>query len=139
MTGVVIMIGQEAFGGIGDSILGQLAVLGAAISYSFAGIYGRRFRILEIKPIVTATGQVTASSLILIPITLFYDHPFTLPMPGIEIWLAIVSLALFSTALAYILLFSHTLNCRSDECAPCYTTRTCKRNITWRSNSWRTT
>jgi len=105
LTGVVIMIGQEAFGGLEDSILGQLAVLGAAISYSFAGIYGRRFRQLGIKPVVTATGQVTASSLLLIPLALFHDRPFTLPMPGIEIWLAIVSLALFSTALAYILYF----------------------------------
>lgn len=105
LLGVVIMIGQEAIGGIGNSILGQLAVLGAAISYSFAGIYGRRFRTLRIKPVVTATGQVTASSLILIPLALFYDRPFTLPMPGVEIWLAIVALALFSTALAYILYF----------------------------------
>ena len=105
LAGVVIMIGQEAFGGIGDSFLGQLAVLGAAISYSFAGIYGRRFRDLGVKPVVTATGQVTASSLVLIPIALFFDRPFALPMPGVEIWMAIVSLALFSTALAYILYF----------------------------------
>lgn len=38
LIGVVIMIGQEVIGGIGDSILGQLAILGAAISYSFAAI-----------------------------------------------------------------------------------------------------
>lgn len=105
IIGVVIMIGQEALGGIGDSILGQLAVLGAAISYCFSGIYGLRFRSLGIKPVVAATGQVIASSLLLIPLALFYDRPFTLPMPGIEIWLAIVSLALFSTALPHILYF----------------------------------
>ncbi len=105
LAGVVIMIGHEAFGGLGESILGQFAVLGAAISYSLAGIYGRRFLQLGIKPVVTATGQVTASSLILIPLALFYDQPLTLPMPGVEIWLAIVALALFSTALAYVLYF----------------------------------
>ena len=105
LTGVVIMIGQEAFGGLGDNILGQLAVLGAAVSYSFAGIYGRRFRALGLQPVVTATGQVTASSLLLVPFALFYDRPFTLPTPDVEVWLAIVCLALFSTALAYILYF----------------------------------
>ena len=105
LTGVVIMIGHEALGELGDSILGQFAVLGAAISYSLAGIYGRRFRQLEIQPVVTATGQVTASSLILIPLAIFYDHPFTLPMPGVEIWLAILALAFLSTAFAYILYF----------------------------------
>jgi len=105
LAGVAIMIGCEALGGLGENILGQFAVLGAAISYSLAGIYGRRFRQLGIKPVVTATGQVTASSLVLIPLALFYDRPFTLPMPELEIWLAIVGLALFSTALAYILYF----------------------------------
>ncbi|MBM9511823.1 DMT family transporter [Desulfogranum marinum] len=105
LIGVVIMIGQEAFGGQGGSILGQIAVLGAAISYSFAGIYGRRFKRLGLQPVVTATGQVTASSLLLIPVALFYDHPFTLPVPDVEVWLAILCLALFSTALAYILYF----------------------------------
>lgn len=105
LSGVAIMIGHEVLGGLGDNIFGQFAVLGAAISYSFAGIYGRRFRQLGIKPVVTATGQVTASSLILIPLAIFYDRPFTMPMPELEIWLAIVGLALFSTALAYILYF----------------------------------
>lgn len=105
LIGVVIMIGQEALGRIGDSILGQLAVLGAAISYSFAGVFGRRFKQFGIKPVVTATGQVTTSSLLLIPIALLYDRPFNLPMPGVDIWLSIVALALFSTALAYILYF----------------------------------
>lgn len=103
--GVVIMLGHEALGGLGDSVFAQLAVLGAAISYSLAGIYGRRFMQLGIKPVVTATGQVTGSSLILIPLAMFYDKPFTLPMPGFEVWLAILALALISTAFAYILYF----------------------------------
>lgn len=105
IAGVVIMLGHEALGGLGDSVFAQLAVLGAAISYALAGIYGRRFMQLGIKPVVTATGQVTGASLILIPLALFYDKPFTLPMPGFEIWLAILGLALISTAFAYILYF----------------------------------
>jgi len=104
-AGVVIMLGHEALGGLGDSVFAQLAVLAAAISYSLAGIYGRRFAQSGIKPVVTATGQVTASSLLLIPLAVFYDKPFALPMPGIEIWLAILGLALISTAFAYILYF----------------------------------
>jgi len=103
--GVVIMIGHEALVGIGDSVFAQLAVLGAAISYSLAGIFGRRFAQSGIKPVVTATGQVSASSILLIPLAVFYDKPFTLPMPGFEIWLAILGLALISTAFAYILYF----------------------------------
>lgn len=104
-SGVIIMIGYEALAGLGGSIYGQFAVLGAAVSYSFAGIYGRRFRHLGIKPIVTATGQVTASSVILIPTALLVENPFTIPSPGLEVWSAIMGLAVLSTAIAYILYF----------------------------------
>ena len=40
-----------------------------------------------------------------IPLAVFYDKPFTMPMPGREIWLAVLGLALISTAFAYILYF----------------------------------
>ena len=52
------------------------------------------------KPLVTATGQVSASTIMLLPIALIVDKPFSLSLPGIEIWAAIVGLALISTALA---------------------------------------
>ena len=61
-AGVVLMIGPEALEGLGTNTFAQLAVLGAAISYAFAGVFGRRFRNLGIAPLVTATGQVTAST-----------------------------------------------------------------------------
>jgi drug/metabolite transporter (DMT)-like permease len=104
-AGVVIMMGYEALTGLGGTIYGQFAILGAAVSYSFAGIYGRRFGQFGIKPIITATGQVTASSIILLPIALLVEKPFTLSLPGLEVWLAVTGLAVLSTALAYILYF----------------------------------
>src|SRR5205085_6454390 len=57
-TGVTLMIGPDALGGIGADVLAQLAVLAAAISYAFAGVFGRRFRQMGIAPMATATGQV---------------------------------------------------------------------------------
>lgn len=104
-AGVVLMIGPEAFEGLGTNILAQLAVLGAAISYAFAGVFGRRFRSLGIAPLVTATGQVTASTVVLIPLAIVVERPWMLPMPALEVWGAIIGLALLSTALAYILYF----------------------------------
>ncbi len=104
-AGVVIMIGYELLWGPDVTMFGQFAILGAAVSYSFAGVYGRRFAQFGIKPIVTATGQVIASSVILFPIALLIEKPFLLPLPGFEIWLSISGLAVLSTALAYILYF----------------------------------
>ena len=54
---------------------------------------------------VTATGQVTASAIILIPLAMMIDRPWTLAMPGWGVWSAVICLALVSTALAYIIYF----------------------------------
>jgi drug/metabolite transporter (DMT)-like permease len=103
LLGVVVMIGWDALGGLGINILAQVAVIGAAISYGFAGIYGKRFK--ELPPIVTAAGQITGTTIMMIPIALIVDKPWLLPMPGISVWGALLGLALLSTALAYIIYF----------------------------------
>lgn len=105
LAGVTVMMGPAAIEGIGANVLAQAAVLGAASSYAFAGIYGRRFRRLGVPPLLTATGQVTASAILLAPVTLIIDRPWALPMPGLDTWAALIGLAALSTALAYILYF----------------------------------
>lgn len=104
-AGVVLMIGPEALAGLGANSLAQLAVLGAAMSYAFAGVYGRRFRNLGVAPLVTATGQITASATVFIPLAMKVDRPWLQPMPGLPVWGAIIGLALLSTVLAYIIYF----------------------------------
>jgi drug/metabolite transporter (DMT)-like permease len=105
LIGVAGMIGPQLVAGLGGGVLAELAILGAAVSYAFASVFGRRFRRLGINPVATATGQVTASSLMLIPLALLVDRPWTLPMPAPETWAAIAGLAALSTAFAYILYF----------------------------------
>ncbi len=104
-TGVALMIGPSALSGLGSHLLAELAVLGAALSYAFAGIYGRRFKAMGINPIVTATGQITASAVLMIPLALLIDRPWTLAMPGVATIAALVAIALISTAFAYIIFF----------------------------------
>ncbi|WP_413990592.1 DMT family transporter [Labrys okinawensis] len=105
LAGVALMIGPELLRGLGTDILAQFAVLGAAVSYAFAAIYGRRFRRMGVPPMVTATGQVSASALVLAPVCLAVDQPWALTMPSFTVWAAILGLAALSTALAYILYF----------------------------------
>ncbi|HEX6121188.1 MAG TPA: DMT family transporter [Dongiaceae bacterium] len=105
LVGVVVLIGPQALSGLGKDVSGQLAIVGAAISYAFAGVFGRRFRRMGIPPLATATGQVTASSLLLLPIVLLVDRPWDLAMPGTAVWLAILGTALLSTALGYVVYF----------------------------------
>ena len=104
-VGVVVLIGPESLNGLGTGVLAQFAVLLAATSYAFAGIYGRRFKRMGVEPIVSATGQVTASTLLLFPIAMIVDAPWTLAAPPIHVWLAALGSAVFSTAIGYVLYF----------------------------------
>jgi len=104
-AGVATMIGPAAFGGAISGLWGQIAILGAAISYSFAGIFGRRFKAMGVPPLMTATGQISSSTLMLIPAALLIDKPWTLAMPSLGTWGALIGIALLSTALAYLIFF----------------------------------
>jgi drug/metabolite transporter (DMT)-like permease len=104
-TGVIVIIGPGLLLSIGTDLLAQLAVLTAALSYAMAGIYAKRFKRMNINPVVTATGHVTASAVFMIPLVLIVDRPWELAMPGIEVISAVIALAVFSTALAYVLYF----------------------------------
>ncbi len=103
LGGVAVMIGPGSLARVGGQDLAEFAVLGAALSYALAGIYGRRF--YATPPLVTALGQVSASALMMLPLALFIDRPWTLPPPGLATLGALAGIALLSTALAYVIYF----------------------------------
>lgn len=105
LAGVATMMGIEALDGIRGTTLGQLACVAAAASYAFSGIFGRRFRRMGIAAPIAAAGQLTASSLMLLPVALIIDRPWALELPGTRVLAAVLALALLSTAIAYLIFF----------------------------------
>ena len=105
IAGVIVLIGPDALRGMTGSLLGQLAVLAAAISYSCAGVFARRFKTLGISPLMVATGQVTTATIMLAPLVLIIDKPWTLAVPPAPVIAAMLGLAFLSTVVAYILYF----------------------------------
>lgn len=103
--GVVLMIGSSALEGISLALWGMLACLGATLAYAFGTIYGKRFRYLGIAPITVASGQVCMSTVMMIPIVMVVDRPWTLDIPPSDVVISVLLLGVFSTALAYILFF----------------------------------
>lgn len=101
-AGVVVMMGGATISG---DIAAKIACLVATFSYALAGVWGRRFRRMGVPPLATAFGQVVASSLLLLPVWLVVDRPWTLPAPGADVWGAVIGIAALSTALAYLLYF----------------------------------
>ncbi len=100
--GVSVLIGIESLRGFGLEVFGQIAVLGASVSYAFAAIYGRRFK--DMNPIVVATGMLCGSTIMMIPLALYFDQPWNLA-PGAMTIISILGLAAISTSLAYIIYF----------------------------------
>jgi drug/metabolite transporter (DMT)-like permease len=103
LAGVVLLVGPAALDGLGRAGWGEAAVLGATISYAAASLYGRRFRAQP--PLVPAAGMLCGSTVILAPLVLVIDRPWTLAAPGAVPVLAVVAMGLLSTALAYRLYF----------------------------------
>ncbi|GHC31658.1 threonine/homoserine efflux transporter RhtA [Gemmobacter caeni] len=100
IAGVAVMAG----GGAG-ALPAMIACLAAALSYAFAGLWGRRFREMGVPPLQAAFGQVTAATVILLPVWLAVDAPWRLAMPPAQVWAAVAGIGVLSTALAYALYF----------------------------------
>lgn len=102
LGGVCLIMGVGALTGLGDDIWGQLAMILASLSYGAAAIYGHNFKHLD--SMVPATGSMLCGAAMLIPLSLIFDKPWTLA-PSTTSILALLGLAVFSTAFAFVIYF----------------------------------
>lgn len=102
--GVALMIGPS-LDNLGGAALPQLACVTASLSYALAAVYARRFRAMGLKPLSVTTGQLLTGALVMVPLAVIIDKPWTLAMPPLGAWAALVALALVCTAFAYVLYF----------------------------------
>jgi drug/metabolite transporter (DMT)-like permease len=105
MAGIVVMVGPAAMKGLSDNVLAQIGCIISTVFYSLAAIYGRRLSQTTLTPMAVATGQTMMAAVLMIPVVLLVDQPWTLAMPRLDATLAGLTLALLSTALAYTLYF----------------------------------
>jgi len=103
ITGVGILVGPEMLFGEQTTVIGMLCGLGGALFYGLSGIWARRLR--GTPPLQTATCQLLASTVLLAPVTMWVDRPWSLPMPEWHVVAAVLGLALLTTALGYIVFF----------------------------------
>lgn len=103
--GVATMIGPSLLSSLGSSALAQLACVAASLSYALAAVWARRFRRIGVKPLSVTTGQLTAGAVVMLPVSMIVDRPWTEAFPPLGAWGAVTALALFCTALGYVLYF----------------------------------
>ena len=104
-SGVALMIGPSLLARVGTDALAQLACILASLSYAVAAVWARRFRRLGIPPMSVTTGQLSAGALMMLPMAMLVDQPWTQPLPPLSAWAAIASLAVLCTAIGYVLYF----------------------------------
>jgi drug/metabolite transporter (DMT)-like permease len=104
-SGVATMIGPSLLSSLGTNALAQLACVSASLSYALAAVWARRFRRQGISPMSVTTGQLTAGALMMLPLSIIVDRPWTHAFPPLTAIAAITALALFCTAFGYVLYF----------------------------------
>lgn len=103
MFGVAVIMGLDALVNFDLRNLAQLAILGAALSYAFAGVWGKRF-LSDYPPVMNAFGMLVGSTILMIPVALFTEGMPVLTL-STEVWASLLAIALLSTAVAYLLYF----------------------------------
>ncbi|WP_370870764.1 DMT family transporter [Bradyrhizobium sp.] len=102
LAGTGVIIGLDALGGLGGNIFAELAILLATVSFACATIFG--LRLTEYDPMVVAAGSLLFGGLLLLPVALIVDHPWTL-RPTTEALVATITMGIFSSAFGLMLFY----------------------------------
>ena len=85
------------------AFLAQLAILGAALSYGFAAVYGKK--LMKHHPYVNAGSMLLCTAMMLFPFAVFYDGIFSTSISW-DTWIAIFIFGSLCSAVAYMLYFT---------------------------------
>lgn len=102
LAGISLVVGVGAFEGLGRQLVPQLAIVAATVCYAGAAIYGRAFK--GLSPEAPAAGSLIVGAIVLVPASVVVDRPWTLH-PSPHSLTALAALAVFSTALAFVIYF----------------------------------
>src|ERR1700730_3932988 len=102
MAGICLIVGVQALNGLGEQLTAEIATVVATICYAGGAIFSRGFKGLD--PMAPAAGSLLCGAAILVPASLMLDRPWTLA-PSASSILALLALAVFSTAFAFVIYF----------------------------------
>lgn len=99
--GVVTMVWSKLVFAESSPISSLVAGLFAAFLYGVAALYSKR-HLTNVNPLAIATGSLICASLVLLPLSYFYWPKQDVTSVA---WLAVIIMAIASTAIAYVLYF----------------------------------
>lgn len=101
--GVLVLKGGN-FGDLSVQTLGILAVLLASTTYGLSAPWSK-LKLAGIPPMTTATCQLLLSSLIMAVLVALFSSPADYLMVSAGTWAAVITLAVLSTSIAYLIFF----------------------------------
>ena len=102
MAGICLIVGVQALAGLGEQLAAEIATVVATVCYAGGAIFSRGFKGLD--PMAPGAGSLLCGAAILVPLSLVMDRPWTLA-PSMTSLSALLALAVFSTALAFVIYF----------------------------------
>ena len=103
-VGILVLVGPNVLAGLGDRLIAQLAVAGAALCYACNAVYVRASGMSRLPASVLSSAVLLVAAGTVLPLALIFDRPWTLS-PGLTSWAALLALTLLSTCLAYVILY----------------------------------
>jgi len=102
LSGVVLIAGASSLTGLGQSTLGQAAIILASVSSAAAAIQGRRLN--DVAPELAAAGTLTCGAVILVPLCFVVEAPLH-STPSAGSIAALLFNAVVATALRSVIYF----------------------------------
>jgi drug/metabolite transporter (DMT)-like permease len=101
-AGVALVLGVSVSGDVGTALGAKLAMLFGGVCYAISALIGKRFG--NVHALITTTGMMLWTAVVLVPVALIVDRPWTLSPSWTSLG-AVVMLGVFSTAIAMTLYF----------------------------------
>ena len=99
-VGVAILVGLDVTNLGSADTLGELALVGATISYAIGGVYSKA-HVHGLRPMIPAVFQVFFGLVVISVLAFLTEHPFAV-VPAPEALFAVVWLGLLGSGLAYL-------------------------------------
>ncbi len=102
--GVVLLFAPTLTQGITGTSVGMMAATAAALSYAISHVYAKKY-ITGQAPFIAPASQLVASTLILLPFTLYLEPVTNLSMPSLTAILGVCGLCFLGTVCAFTIYY----------------------------------
>ena len=135
LAGTAVMIGPGLFAGLGGPVWPKLALIGASLSYAFALMVAKRLK--GVPPTIVAAAQLTASTIIMVPVVLVVNGVDNLFAASAHVWGAVARAGADLDRLCIYSLFQPDRKSRRHQRLAGHADRAGQRNPSRRDFSWR--